>query len=371
MAKAKEVSPMAIVFYGGLDVHQESIVAFLFCPDTGEVIEDQLPNDRQRVIRAVARWQRKGEVRLCYEASSCGFVVPRWLEALEVRCEVVAPAFIPKGAGDRIKTDRRDARRLAQLYHAGVLHIVRVPTAEEETARSLVRHRDDLTRDMTRCKNRILKQLSLLGLRYSETKRHWTQKHRMWLSKLTLDPIQGYVLNNRLLLLDELIRLRDDTDRRIEELAGSPAYKAIVQRLICLRGIGLYSAMVLATEIGDARRFGKPKALMSYLGVVPREYNSGNTQHSGHITKVGNRRARWILGEAAWRQTSTPKKNARLETIRKTQPPEVVEIARKAETRLHHKFWKLAVRTDRNTAAVAVAREMAGFVWAMMTLEVA
>lgn len=171
--------------------------------------------------------------------------------------------------------------------------------------------------------------------------------------------------------LDHLAELREETDRRIEEVARTSPYWETVQRLMCLRGVGLYTAMVLVTEIGDANRFRGPKELMSYLGLVPREYNSAKTQRSGRITKVGNRRGRWVLGEAAWRQTSKPKKNARLEGARKTQPPEVVAIARKAEKRLHHKFWKVASRGDRKVAATAVAREMAGFVWAVMTLKVA
>jgi transposase len=356
---------MSIVLFGGLDVHQKSIAAHVFCPETGELFEDEFPNERARLIHEVTRWQRAGEVRLCYEASSAGFVVKRWLDEVGVSCEVIAPAFVPKGPGDRIKTDRRDARRLAQYYASGMLRVVRVPTRDEETVRAVVRHRDDLTRDMTRCKNRTLKFLGLQGHRYTDGS-NWTQG----LNQLELEPDQALVLRSHLGCLDHLEIQREDVDRRIHELAQTPAYAKRVQRLMSLRGVGVYTAMVLLTEIGDAHRFGKAKELMSYLGLVPRQSNSGTTRHSGGITKVGNTRARWILAETAWRQTTPPGKSRRLREQWASQPAEVVAIGKKAEKRLHHKFWKIAVRVDRKTAATAVARELAGFVWAMLTLEV-
>jgi len=361
---------MSIVFYGGLDVHQKSIAAFLFSPGTGESMEEEIPNDRVRFLHAVSRWRKRGELHLCYEASSAGFVIKRWLDEVGVDCEVVAPGFIPKGSGDRIKTDRRDARRLAQLYQSGMLRAVRVPDSAEETVRSLVRHRDDLTRDMTRTKNRILKFLGLRGLRYTDG-HNWTEQHRKWLHHLNLEPLQAVVLQSHLSSLDQLETQRAQIDQRIAEVAQTPAYHDKVQRLMCLRGIALYSAMVLVTEIGDVHRFRGAPELMSYLGLVPREHSSGDSRHSGRITKVGNTRGRWVLSEAAWNQTRNPGTSDRLRKQRRSQPAAVAAISRKAEQRLHHKFWKIAVRKDRNTAATAVAREMAGFVWALLTLEVA
>jgi len=361
---------MSIVFYGGLDVHQKSIAAFLFSPGTGESMEEEIPNDRVRFLHAVSRWRKRGELHLCYEASSAGFVIKRWLDEVGVDCEVVAPGFIPKGSGDRIKTDRRDARRLAQLYQSGMLRAVRVPDSAEETVRSLVRHRDDLTRDMTRTKNRILKFLGLRGLRYTDG-HNWTEQHRKWLHHLNLEPLQAVVLQSHLSSLDQLETQRAQIDQRIAEVAQTPAYHDKVQRLMCLRGIALYSAMVLVTEIVDVHRFRGAPELMSYLGLVPREHSSGDSRHSGRITKVGNTRGRWVLSEAAWNQTRNPGTSDRLRKQRRSQPAAVAAISRKAEQRLHHKFWKIAVRKDRNTAATAVAREMAGFVWALLTLEVA
>ncbi len=359
---------MSIVYYGGLDVHQKTLVAFFFSPETGECWEEVVPNDRGHLLRAVNRWRQRGELRLCYEASSAGFVLKRWLDEMGVACEVVAPGFVPKSPGERIKTDRRDARRLAQGYQAGMLRPVRVPDQEEEAVRALVRHRDDLTRDMTRTKNRILKFLALQGVQYPEG-RHWTAKHRQWLRGLSLEPVQAVVLRSHLSTLEQLEAQREVIDQQIAEVAETPAYRDKVQRLMCLRGIGLYSAMVLVTEIGDPHRFRGAPELMSYLGLVPQEHSSGDRRRTGRITKVGNSRGRWVLSEAAWNQTRPPGTSARLRKQRRSQPPEVAAISRKAEQRLHHKFWKIATRKDRNTAATAVAREMAGFVWALLTWE--
>jgi transposase len=361
---------MSSIVYGGLDVHKESIVAHLICKETGEVITQQLQNDRNRLLKAVGRWSKLGELRLCYEASGAGFVVKRWLDAAGVHCDVIAPSLIPKAPGDRVKTDKRDARHLATQYAAGALHVVRVPTPEEETVRALVRLREDLTLDMTRVKNRILKYLRTLGFSYREGK-NWTQKFRAWVRGLTLEPLQRLILDTHFEELDGLVERREGIDRRIAEIAQTDAYRDKVQRLMTLRGIGLYSAMVLATEIGDARRFSEAPRLMSYFGLVPSEASSGDSRRTGKITKAGSRRARWILTEAAWNQRCKPKDSEVLRKRRHGQPPAVVAIAKRAEKRLHAKFWKVGLRKDQRTAVTAVAREMAGFVWAILTVEVA
>lgn len=361
---------MSSMVYGGMDVHKKSISVYLICPETGEVLSDQVMNDRERVVRAVRRWSKLGELRLCYEASGAGFVIKRWLDAVGVHCEVIAPSLIPKAPGERVKTDKRDAKKLAMLYRAGMLHAVRVPNHEEETVRALVRLRDELTRDMTRSKNRIVKYLATLGFHYAEGQ-NWTQKHRAWLGGLSLEPIQRLIVDTHLEELDALVERRAGIDRRVEEVAQAEPYKQRVQHLTSLRGIGLYSAMVLITEIGDARRFAKAPQLMSYFGLVPREDSSGDSRRTGRITKAGSSRARWILTEAAWNQQSKPCNSLILRKRREGQPLAVLDVARKAEKRLHNKYWKVLSRKDRKTAVTAVAREMAGFVWAILTLEVA
>ncbi len=352
-----------------MDVHQKAISVHLMCRETGEIHTEELANDRAKVLKGVKRWQGKlGELRLCYEASSAGFVLKRWLDELGVSCEVIAPSMIPRAPGDRVKTDRRDARKLATLYQAGVLEAVRVPSPEEETVRALVRLRDELTRDMTRAKNRVLKYLGTLGYLYTETK-NWTQRHRDWLHGLALEPIQRLVLETHLEQLDALAQQRSRLDQRIEEIAHGEAYWGQVQRLMSLKGIGLYSAMLILTELGDARRFPSAPHVMSYVGLVPREDSTGESRRRGPITKAGNSRLRWVLTEAAWNQTRRVGSCSRLKKHWQSQPTEVVAIAKKAERRLHDKFWKVANRKDRKTAVVAVAREMAGFIWALLTLE--
>lgn len=355
------------IIYGGLDVHKGSISACLLDTRTGEVISQEVANDQQHVLRAARRWASLGELRLCYEASGAGFVLQRWLAGVGVPCEVIAPSLVPKAPGDRVKTDKRDARKLATLYRAGLLQPVRVPGEGEETVRALVRLRGQLTVDCTRSKNRIHKYLRTLGHIYPE-KGHWTLKHRAWIGHLPLDGLQRLIVQTHLDDLDALLGRRSEVERRIEEIAACEPYRQGVGRLMSLRGIGTLTAMVLLTEIGDARRFAAAPQLMAYLGLVPRESSSGQSRHTGPITKAGNHHARRVLVEAAWNQTSKPGHCQRLRQHWQHQPPAVVEIAKKAERRLHDKFWKVAIRKESKTAAVAVAREMVGFVWALLTL---
>lgn len=358
------------IIYGGLDVHKGSISACLLDSRTGEIVTQEVPNDQQHVLHTARRWAKLGELRLCYEASGAGFVIQRWLKGIGVHCDVIAPSLIPKAPGDRVKTDKRDARKLAKLYAAGLLQPVRVPGEEEETVRALVRLRGQLTVDITRVKNRIHKYLRTLGHVYPE-RTCWNVKHRDWLAHLPLDAIPRLIVQTHLDELDALDSRRGEIERRIGEIACCEPYREGVDRLMSPRGIGTHTAMVLLTEIGDARRFGSAPQLMAYLGLVPRENSSGQSRRTGAITKAGNRHARHMLGEAAWNQAGKPGNCKRLRQHWQHQPAAVVAIAKKAERRLHDKFWKLTLRKDSKTAAVAVAREMVGFIWALLTLEVA
>ncbi|MDO8674255.1 MAG: IS110 family transposase, partial [Dehalococcoidia bacterium] len=234
---------MSSIVYGGLDVHKDTIVACLIVHNTGEVLGEEFPNDHTRLERVVRRWGKLGELRLCYEASGAGFVIKRWLDNLGIHCDVIAPSLIPRAPGERVKTDKRDARKLATLYAGGVLQAVRVPDQEEETVRALVRLHDEMTRDMTRTKNRVLKYLATLGFYYRDGN-NWTTRHRTWLNGLTLTPIQRLILQTHLDELDHLRGQLEGIDRKIEELAHTERYWAQVQRLLSLKGIGLYSAMV-------------------------------------------------------------------------------------------------------------------------------
>lgn len=359
---------MASIVYGGLDVHKQSIQVELIVSDTGEVAREVLANDKARLLKAVRRWQEFGELRLCYEASSAGYVLKRWFDEVGVSCEVIAPSLVPKRPGDRVKTDKGDAHLLATNLRSGMLQPVRVPSREEESVRAVVRLLTSLTQDVTRTKNRVTGYLRVLGHVYP-LKTTWTEKHRAWIRDLPLDALQRLVVDTHLDALDALQQRRQGLEQRLEQIARSEAYWPKVQRLLSLRGIGLYSAMLLLCEIGDARRFGRASELMSYFGLVPSEDSSGEKQSRGPITKTGNSRARWILGEAGWNARYRPGTSRRLKRHWQTQPKEVVAIAKRAERRLHDKYWKIAVRKDPRIAATAVAREMAGFVWALLTLD--
>lgn len=356
------------IVYGGLDTHKEMIEAYLVCPETGEVLTDRVPHEREAVRRSVRRWSRLGTLRLCYEASGGGFVLARWLASWGVDGIVVAPSLIPKAPGRRVKTDRRDAKALALLHRAGLLTAVHVPTVEEEEVRSVLRLRRALIQDIVRVKNRIHKHLRRLGCVYPG-RTPWTKAHRQWLVEVELPALGRLVLDTHLDLLRHLEERRQGLDGQLARLATTEPYRAPVERLTCLRGVRWLTALVLVAELGDGQRFARAPQVMSYAGLVPSEASSGERRHLGHITKAGNSHLRWVLGEAAWNQARRPGRSRRLERARQAQPAAVVAIAQRAEERLYRKFQGIAQRKDRRTAATAVARELAGFVWALLRVE--
>lgn len=361
---------MASIAYVGLDVHKESINACLLKLDTGEVIEKTLDNEKQAVLRVVRDWAKQEDLRVCYEASGAGFVLKRWLDDVGISCDVIAPSLIPKAPGDHVKTDKRDARRLAIQHAAGALKSVRVPSEEEEAVRAVMRLRADITKEIVAAKNRVIKYLRTLGHVYGG-KSNWTVKHREWIDGLELDKLQKVVIASYLRALDEATERKAEVDEQIAQIAESGPYRDRVDALRCLKGLDVYSAMALLSEIGDIRRFGKPGQLMSYLGLVPREYSSGKKRRTGSITKSGNAQGRWILIEAGWNQVRTDRASARAKKQWGGQSEEVVAIAQKAHKRLHEKYWKIAIRKERNIAVTAVARELAGFVWAILMAKAA
>jgi transposase len=273
-----------------------------------------------------------------------------------------------------VKTDRRDAERLARGLRSGDLTAVRVPTPEEEADRGLVRLRGSVCRDVVQSKNHVLKFLSRHGHYYrpeagSKKKKlsNWTLKHWAWLRKLEFSGSDQIVWGQLIAILEEKIARLSSLDTYVEQLAQSDRYKEAVGKLCCLRGVATLTAMILLTEIGDFARFASPRQLMSYLGLVPSESSSGDSRRQGGITKTGNARGRYVLVEAAWKYRDKVATSAALKTRRGGQPEDVVAHATKAQHRLHSKYWSLASRKDLRKAAVAVARELAGFIWAIMT----
>jgi transposase len=294
-------------------------------------------------------------------------VLHRWLKDLGIQCSVIAPSLIPVQPGNRIKTDKRDARKLARLYKAGELTAVHIPSEEEESMRSLVRCRETLVKEVVQSKNYVLKFLRLRGLAFHGSKSNWTQKHWGWLKGLAFEGADREVFAEYLALLEYKLGRLAALNQRLEEVARSDRYREAVGRLCCLRGIAVKNAMGLLAETIDFGRFGSPRRLMAYYGIIPQEDTSGPNRRQGGITKTGNARCRRIMIEAAWHYQHKPGLSQALKERQLGQPPAVVAHSWKAQHRLHKKFWRIAVRKERQKAVVAVARELAGFIWAIMT----
>ena len=359
------------ITYVGLDVHKDSIWGAALPPGSDACQDEQtLPCDFARLRKWLRRLQRKwGDLRICYEASGAGYVLYRYLTERGFACEVVAPSLIPKKPGDRRKTDRRDARKLAVLYRAGALTMVRVMEQEDEAVRALVRCRRGLRKDVHRARQQVLKHVRRNGEVYRETANHWTKRHWIWLKALELPLVhEQFVLLTLLEKLEYLESKLEEVDERIgkEAFEGRSADRA--SRLMCLRGLAVTSAMGLGSEIWDGRRFPGAKEFMDWVGLTPSEHSSGGTTRRGGITKAGNSHCRHLLIQAAWVNVKRkPRVSVRQRAQWRGQPAWVVALSQRAMKRLHSRYWYLVSRGKLPQVAItAVARELAGFVWAIM-----
>lgn len=359
----------ASILYLGLDVHKESVTVAVLPADAATPTDVvRLPFDWRKLRRYFERLSADGSVlRACYEASGAGYVLQRAMTAWGHQCAIIASSLIPTKPGDRRKHDKHDASQLARLYRAGELTPIRIPSVAEERVREIVRCREVLQREILRSRHYVLKLLLRRGLVYAGGA-HWTGRHRAWLEARRADLTGGdaVAFAEYLALLDYKLGRRAELDRQIEALALTPAYQPVVARLTCFRGVSTLGAMVLATELGDWQRFAKPTQLMAYLGLVPTEASSGTRERRGSITKAGNSRCRHVLVQAAWSARRVPARGPRLRRAQDGQPPEVVAHAWKAQLRLHALFHRLAHRRPPQIAAVAVARELVGFLWATL-----
>ena len=351
----------------GLDVHKDTIMACVFDPSSGEVGRArQFKNAPDRIARFVRTLRASGlEPDVCYEASSCGYVIYRQLRRLNVACAVIAPTSIPRRAGERIKTDRRDAEKLATMYVGGLLETVEVPDLELERVRALVRCRHTLAEDLVQAKHRTTRLLEARGHVFRQGK-NWTRNFWAWLNKITLEGADKTVLR---VWIDEIHYLEGQiqaVDNELVREAEGERFRETVQLLGAFRGVALLTALTLATELGDIRRFASPRQLMAYLGMVPSEHSSGSTIRRGSITKTGNTRARKALVSAAWKYAAKPARSAALKKRQEGVAPHVIATAWKAQQRLYKRFHALAFRRPRSVANVAVARELAGFLWAAL-----
>jgi transposase len=354
----------------GLDVHARTVVAAVIDGETGELVVRRLSGETSAVVAFCAGLP--GPVRVAYEAGPAGFSLARALLAAGVGCVIAAPGKIERPAQDRVKTDRRDAERLVRLLMVGGLHAVRVPTIEEEALRDLVRAREDLRGDLMRARHRLSKLLLRHDIRYDDgTARAWTTHHRAWLGRVNLGGPAQLTMLDYLGAIDALLVRRDTLEAHICQLVPASPWAEPVARLRCLRGIDTLSAVGLCAEIGDWQRFTRAARVMSYLGLVTSEDSSGQRRRQGAITKTGSRHARRLLVEAAWHYRRAPARGHALKRRQAGQSAHVLALSWTAQRRLHQRWQRLErERGKRSTiVAVAVARELAGFCWAIATAD--
>ena len=351
----------------GLDVHKDTIAVAVLRPGTVECDERVIPNTPEAVRRLLTRYPA-ASLSTCYEAGPTGYDTHRLVTSLGIACDVIAPSLIPKRSGVRVKTDRIDARNLARLHRAGELTSVRVPTPGEEALRDLVRAREEVKADKRIARQRIRSFLLRYGKRYPKPTDRWGARFEVWMRALRFEEPAAQAAFEHLL---GAYFVRDSQlsaiDAQIEELAALPPLAEPVARLGALRGIATLSAVTITTETCDFRRFPTAGSYMAFVGLVPSEHSSGASRHQGSITKTGNQHIRRVLVEAAWSYRYAPAVRDKLKKRQEGQPPEVVAYSWAAQCRLHATFRKLAARKNANKAAVAVARELSGFVWGVMT----
>lgn len=370
---SRESSDISKHVFVGLDVHKEFIQVAARKQHGAEYLEWRLPHTDVDVRRLISQMRKgfggMGTFTLCYEAGPTGYGLSRQLNGQDgMECIVIAPSLIPRKPGERVKTDRRDARKLCQLLDAGLLTEVLPPSPEDEARRELCRARSTAKDDHKKAKQRLGKFLLRQSCRYPG-KSSWTLKHMAWLER------QRFEQKHMQLAFDSMMRaLRQCEDRvreldaALEEAAKDEAVAEKVALLKCFKGVQTVTAMGIITELYSFERFESPRALMAFLGMTPSEYSSGGKASRGGITKAGNRRVRKLLIEAAWNYTRANKTGRRLRERRKGQPGWAVDVADKAQTRLHRRFWHLTHKgKHKNKAVMAIARELAGFVWVMLS----
>jgi transposase len=355
--------------YLGLDVHAETITAAI-AEGRGKIRSlGKFPNRPEAVRKLIEKLGGGKNLKVCYEAGPTGYALYWQLTKLDVDCEVIAPSLIPRKPGDRVKTDRRDAEKLAQCYQNGELTPVWVPTLEHEALRDLVRQRAAAKADESRAKHRLVKHLLRRGLREPKEARAWTHPWWRWVQSLKFDYEAEQVafldcIAEVLHMGERLARLDKAIDRLV---ATAPSHmQAVIEALQALRGVAKLTAVTIVAEVGTFKRFRRPTELMGYTGLVPSEYSSGQREAKGGITHTGNAHLRHVLGEAAWHARHRPWLNKRLKRLLPTLPAGVAEIAWKAQERLHKKFSRMTFhRKHAGTVASAVARELVGFIWAI------
>jgi transposase len=358
---------MQKVRFVGLDVHKESI-AIAVAEGDGGAPENvaTVPNDTAALVKRLRKLGLGAELRCCYEAGPTGFALQRALGVAHIECVVVAPSLVPQMAGDRVKTDRRDAVKLARFLRSGDLTEVHVPDAATEAMRDLERCRDDAKRAERTARHQLSKFLLRHGRTY-DGKKAWTGMHLDWIRRQVFE----HEAHNRVLV--DCLQAVENASSRVErltkdivELVETWSLRPLVQAFQALRGVQVITAVILAAELGDFARFASAPALMAYLGLVPSEHSSGETQRRGRITRTGNGHVRRILVESAWSYRHRPAMSWAIRKRNEGVAPAVQAIAWKAQHRLHRRYQKLLGRgKNKQQTVTALARELAGFVWSI------
>lgn len=362
---------MKDTYYIGLDAHKESIaIAYALGGSRSKAVHHggcggSLPAT-EAALRKLAKKLKVGfkELKVCYEAGPTGFVLARRLIQLGLECVVMAPTKSTRKPGEKVKTDKKDAMKIAKEYRNGDIVEVRIPPSNDQAIRDVARARTDASDDLTRAKQRLKSFLLCNGHRYTGSAT-WGGPHMNYLRGLTLqNPAQQIVLEEYLLAIDHcLLRLNRLVDK-MEELLADWEWKPAVDALMSFKGFKIVAAMTIVSEVGDLRRFDNPRSFMSFLGLVPSEHSTGTKRHQGAITKCGNSHARWMLVESAQHYRKPPKVSEQLSRRQQGQPAEVRDIAWRAQNRLHTKYKRLKARhLHENKAVIAMARELSSFIW--------
>jgi len=354
--------------YVGIDYHISKLtVAVMLEGEKDFHSTVHLANKTKMITKYLDKLAEQFQLKICYEASGSGYHFQRLLCSRGYHCDVIAPSLIPQKAGDRRKNDFRDARELARNYASGQLTVVHPPTQYEEAVRNVVRCRLDFKEKQKRTKQQINGLLIAQGHHWPKSK--WTRQHRQWIAQCTFaEPLVQQVLQEYLAHLEYLESSTARLDQQIAAIAASETYAPSVKKLCALKGLKTLSAMILIAEITDFRRFANPRALMGFLGLIPSEDSSGDKRRYGSITKAGNRRCRTQLIESVRHYIKQPRMSRQMKADCAQVDPLSASIVHKCMHRLHKRYWTLTMRgKTRNVALVAIAREFAGFIWALMT----
>jgi transposase len=353
--------------YLGLDVHKETIAVAIAEGEQAARSHGTINHRPEAVAKLIRKLGPVENLRCCYEAGPTGYGLYRQLVRMGVACIVVAPSLIPVKVGDQVKTDRRDAEKLARLLRSGELTAVWVPDEAHEALRDFTRLRESAKQDLHRVRQQLGKFLLRLSVVPPTRLSRWSKGYRAWLSSLQLpQALEQETLEAYLDHLDASGACLAKLNARLEELAVSHEQARLIQALACLHGVGLVTAITLVAELGDLSRFPTARALMGYVGLGPREHSSGGRVRRGGISKRGNSHARRVAVEASWHYRHAPGVGPALQRRRRHQPAGVLAIADKAHARLHRRYRKLLGRGKLpQQAVVAVARELLGFIWAI------